>query len=145
MSSSGRLTSFGVALEAEHDFRCAVPACRDVLGHVPCIFLGVDREAACESEIADLELTVGVDKKVSGLEITVKNVGRVHVLEPTKDLINEGLEVSVGQGLTRPDDSRQVALHQLCERVVSADSPLRKKVPETGRWDGIHLRKGRSR
>ena len=35
-------TRFGIALEAQHDLRCAVPSRRDIFGHVSCVFLRVD-------------------------------------------------------------------------------------------------------
>ena len=54
------LTSFGVVLEAKHNLRRAIPSRCDVLGHVPSIFLWVNREATRETEVANLELAVGI-------------------------------------------------------------------------------------
>lgn len=42
----------------------------------------------------------------------MQHVGGVYVLQPTKDLIYEGLKMGVGQGLTGPDDGGQVTLHE---------------------------------
>ena len=43
----------------------------------------------------------------------MQHIGRVDVLEAAQDLVDEGLEVSIGQGLAGPDDSRQITFHQL--------------------------------
>jgi hypothetical protein len=116
---AGQRTRFGVVLEAEHDLGRAVPPRRDVLGHVPGILLGINREAAREAEIANLQLAVGVDEQVARLEIAVQHVGRVDVLEAAQNLVDEGLEVGVGERLAGADDSCQVTLHQLYRGVVS--------------------------
>ena len=105
-------TGFGVVLEAEHDLRRAIPSRGDILGHEPGILLGVDREASREAKVADLELAIRIDQQVARLEIAVQHVGRVDVLESAQDLVDEGLEVGVGEGLPGSDDSRQVAFHQ---------------------------------
>lgn len=65
------LTSFGVALEAKHNLGSAVPSCSDVFRHVASIFLRVDGETTRQTEIGNLEFTVGVDEQVTGLEIAV--------------------------------------------------------------------------
>lgn len=104
-------TSFGVALEAQHNLGRSVPSCSDVFGHVSGILLGVDGEASRQAEIADLELAIGINEQVSGLQISMKDVGGVDVFETAQNLVNEGLEVSVGEGLPGTDDSRQITLH----------------------------------
>ena len=113
MYSNYALTGFGVALEAQHDLRRAVPARRHVLSHVARIFLRVHGKAAGQSKIADLELAVGVDQQVAGLEVAVQHIGRVDVLQAAQDLVDEGLEVGVGEGLAGADDGGQIALHEL--------------------------------
>ena len=107
------LTGFGVALERKHDFRCSVPSCRNIFRHVSCVFLRVDAETPGQTEIANLELAIGVNEQVARLEITVQHVSTVDVLETAEDLVNEGLEVRIGQGLTGADDSSKIALHKL--------------------------------
>ena len=64
-------------------------ACRTTAGGV----------ASCQAKVADLEFAVGIDEKVTRLEVAVKNVGGVDVFETTESLINEGLEMSIGKGL----------------------------------------------
>ena len=70
-------------------------------------------KSSCQTEIANLELTIGVNEQVARLEITVQHVSTVDVLETAEDLVNEGLEVRICQGLTGADDSSKIALHKL--------------------------------
>lgn len=42
--------------------------------------------SACQAKVTDLEVTVGVDQQVAGLEVSVQHVGTVHVLQPTQHL-----------------------------------------------------------
>ena len=127
-----RRTSFGVALEAEHDLGRTVPPCSDILGHVTGVLVGVNRKATGEAKVGNLELAVCVDEQVARFEVTVENVGRVDVLETTEDLVDERLEVSVGQGLARADDSREVALHELCDNcmLVKCSVVVQRKTEE---------------
>ena len=76
-----RLTGFCVALEAQHDFRGSVPSGSDILGHVACVLFRVHGESSCQSKIANLEFTVGIDKEITGLKVAVQNICRVDVLE----------------------------------------------------------------
>lgn len=123
-ATESKRTSFGVALETQHDLRRTVPSCRDILGHVASILLGVNRETTGQTKVTNLQLAVCIDKKVTGLQITVQYVSRVDVLQTAEDLIDKGLEVCIGQGLARADDSRQVALHQFCNVVRREVLPL---------------------
>lgn len=107
------LTSFGVALERKHNFGCSVPSCCDVLGHVASVLFRVNTETSRQTEIANLKLAIGVDQQVTGFEITVEHVGAVDVFEAAKYLVNERLEVCVGQGLSGADDGGKIALHEL--------------------------------
>lgn len=108
-------TCFGIALEAQHDLRRAVPSRCDVLGHVACVLLRVNRESTSQTEVTNLEFAVGIDQQVAGFQITVQNVRRVNILETTENLIDEGLEVGISQRLAGADDGSQVAFHQLCK------------------------------
>lgn len=42
----------------------------------------------------------------------MEDIRRVDVLQTAEDLVDEGLEVGVGQGLSGTDDGGQIALHQ---------------------------------
>ena len=67
-----------IVREAQHNLRSAVPACGDIFGHEALLLLLV--EAAGETKVADLELAVGVNKKVPGFEVTMKHVRGVDIL-----------------------------------------------------------------
>jgi hypothetical protein len=42
----------------------------------------------------------------------VEDVRRVYILETAQDLVDKGLEMRVGEGLTGSDDGCQIALHE---------------------------------
>lgn len=125
-------TGFRVALEAQHDLGRTVPSRGDVFGHVTGILLWVDREASSQTKVANLELAVCIDQQVSGLEITVQHVGRVDVLETAEDLVDEGLEMGIGQGLAGTDNGSKIAFHELCNWHMSAQGLPRASAIKRG-------------
>ena len=110
----GKRTGLGVALETQHDLWCSVPAGGYIFGHVPRILLWIHRKASGQTKITDLELAIGIDEQIAGLQVAMQHVRRVDVLEAAQDLVDEGLEMGVGERLARPDDGGQVAFHELC-------------------------------
>jgi hypothetical protein len=100
-------------LERKHDLRGSVPSRCNIFSHVACIFFRVDAETSGQTKIADLKLAVGVNEQVTRLKITMQDVGAVDVLQATENLVDEGLEVGVGQRLARTNDSGKIALHEL--------------------------------
>jgi hypothetical protein len=40
----------------------------------------------------------------------------MNILEAAKDLVDEGLEMRIGQGLAGADDGSQVTFHQFCKK-----------------------------
>jgi hypothetical protein len=50
----------------------------------------------------------------------------VDVLEAAEDLVDEGLEMRIGEGLAGADDGGEIAFHELCVRVVLVDPRNRK-------------------
>lgn len=114
-SESGKKrTSFGVALEAQHDLRSAIPSCRNILRHVSRILLGINGEATRQAKVTDFQLAIGIDQQVTGLQISVQNIGRMDILQSAKNLVDEGLEMGIGQRLSRTNDGGQIAFHQFC-------------------------------
>ena len=93
------INCLGVVGEREHDLRSPVPPGSHVLCHEPSVLLGVFQKPAGQPKVADLELAIGVDEQVSRLQITMKNICRVDILEPTQHLVDEGLVVGVCQSL----------------------------------------------
>jgi hypothetical protein len=47
----------------------------------------------------------------------MQDVGRVDILQTAKDLIDKGLEVRIGQGLARSDDSGKIAFHEFWQTI----------------------------
>ena len=62
----------GVLVAGEHDFGSSVPTCDYVFGEWLAAVVGT--EATGETEVADLQVTVGVDQQVGWLEIPVQNL-----------------------------------------------------------------------
>ena len=89
----GQETYLRILFEGEHDLRGAVPARRDVLGHEPRFLAAWVRRArgAREAKVAHLEVAVGVEEEVGGLEVAVDDVGAVHGFDGSQDLIDEEL------------------------------------------------------
>lgn len=138
-----RHTGFCVLCETEHNLRSSVPSCSNVLGlEAGSNIVGLVAEATGKTEIANLQLAVGIDEQVTGLEIAVQDVGRVDVLETAENLVDEGLEVSVGQGLAAADNGSQITLHQFLVQVdliVAAGAAGNVHVEETCDLDGSQL------
>lgn len=109
----GKHTGLSVALETQHDFGSSVPAGGYIFGHVPRIFLWVHRETSGQTKITNLQLAIGVDEQISRLQVSMKHVRRVNILETAQNLVDEGLEMGIGERLTRPNDGGQVAFHEL--------------------------------
>jgi hypothetical protein len=65
-----------VFLPREHNLRCSVVSRGNVTGHLWVLY-------TCETEVADLEITVLIYENVAGLQITVDDTGGVDVFETT--------------------------------------------------------------
>ena len=90
-------THLGVLFERQHNFGCSVPPCSYVFSHETSFrsrWLG-SLNGACETEVADLEVAIGVEKEVGGLEIPMDDIGRVQCLQCAERLVDEVLGVIV--------------------------------------------------
>lgn len=74
-----------------------------------CIFIRDGVVAATQAEVAYLELTVGVNEEISGLQITVDDTRGVNVLHAPQDLVGKVLDVLVGERLAGSDDLVKVS------------------------------------
>ena len=74
----------------------------------------------------------GTYEKVPWLEVSMHHIGGVEKLETPEELIDEELDVVVGQGLRRLDDTAQVRLHKL-----AYDVEVTEPVPMQGLEDGL--------
>lgn len=126
------INGLGILLECQHDLRRAVPTSGDVFGHETGVVLLRSRRTS-QTKIANLEITVGVQKEVRRLEITVQNVGGVHSLEGAEGLVDEILAVVVREVL-RADNAMHIRLHEFLSVVnirTSRHKPVYK--PESGK------------
>jgi len=71
----------------------------------------------------------------------MQDVGAVDVLKATENLVDKGLEVGVGQRLTRTDDGSKIALHELWKKLSEVRLELTFQIPS----DFTHPRTSRSR
>jgi hypothetical protein len=61
---------------------------------------------ARQAEIADLEVAVGVEEEVAGLQVPVQDVGGVDVLEAPQQLVEEVLHNGGPEGLEVQRDTK---------------------------------------
>lgn len=90
-----------IVSETEHNFRCPIPARRDVFRHKSLISCGPGSTTARgvtsgKTKITDLEFAISIDQEVTGLEIAVQDVCRVNVFQTAQSLINERLKMGIG-------------------------------------------------
>ena len=86
----------------EHDFWGPVPAG----GHVLCEEASLATSVvlwlryACQTEVADAQVTGGIDEEVAGLEVPMDDIGRVDVLETPQHLVHKVANVVPRQRLS---------------------------------------------
>lgn len=71
----------------------------------------------------------------------MQHVGGVNVLETAEDLVDEGLEMGIGQGLAGTDNGSKIAFHELCNWHMSAQKTAASERDQT-RLPATHLRIG---
>jgi len=99
----------------KNNFRCSVPTSHHVF-RKPFLNLLL-LVASGKAEITNLEFTALVEENVTGLEITMDDVGGVEVEAATEELVHEVLHVLVREFLSGVDHSVHVRLHQLRDDV----------------------------
>lgn len=97
-----------VVRETQHDFRRAIPARRDVLGHESLIARSLGRAttgrvSTREAKVTDLQFAVRVNEQISWLEVAVQDVRGMDVLQSAERLVDERLEVRIGEWLSGAD------------------------------------------
>lgn len=89
----------GVLPPREDHLWRSVPSGGDVVGERSLVGLQLGDVGSCEAEVANLEIAVGVHEQVPGLEVSVIDSSGVDVLESSKDLVKEKLNMVIGEGL----------------------------------------------
>lgn len=74
---------------------------------------------------SDLEVTGGVDEQIGGLQVSVKDVGRVNVLQPTQDLVQKVADMIVAE-LLGLQQLVQVCLHQVLHNVAAGSQGINR-------------------
>ena len=96
-----------VVSKAQHDLRSSVPSGGDILRHESLV--GSSRLAllwicarlipASKTKVAYLQLAIGIDEQISRFQVPVQDVCAVDIFEATEGLIDERLEVGIGERL----------------------------------------------
>ena len=86
-------TDLGVHFEGKHDLWRPIPPRCDVLGHYADFFPSWDRgfDGSGQAEVAHFEVAIGIEKKVSRLQVAVDDVGAMDRFEGAQDLVDEVL------------------------------------------------------
>lgn len=90
-------THLRVLFERQHDFGSSVPPCGYVFRHETSLcarWLG-GLDGTCETEVTDLEVAVGVEEEIGGLEIPMNNIRRMQRLQCAECLVDEVLGMVV--------------------------------------------------
>lgn len=83
-----RLRITYIVREAQHDLWRAVPSSSDIFGHEALVSGGLGgwcssasgSVSTSQTKVANLQLAIGVDQQVAGLQVSVQDIGRVDVL-----------------------------------------------------------------
>lgn len=78
-------------------------------------------DTAGKSEIAHADITFFGCEQVGRFDITVENVGRVKELQAFEDLVNDVLDVLVGEFLVRLNDLVEINFHVICHKIDRAE------------------------
>ena len=81
-----------------------------------------------EPKVADLQVTIGVDKNITRLEVAVKDIRRVYVAQACEELVQQPLDMHfIILGL-RTDQVGQVGIQKLKDYVDRVESgPVRRE------------------
>jgi len=114
-TNTPNINGLGVLLESQHNLGSTVPTSGNVFGHEARVVFS-RCSGASQAKVADLEVTIGIEQKIRRLQITMKDIGRVHGLESSESLIDKVLAVVIRQVLSA-DDPVHVGLHKLLNQV----------------------------
>mmetsp|Transcript_12798 Transcript_12798/g.21944 ORF Transcript_12798/g.21944 Transcript_12798/m.21944 type:complete len:203 (-) Transcript_12798:1042-1650(-) len=92
----------------EHELWSAVPSRDNVIRLLSRIFR---IEVSCQTEIANLEIAVGVDQDVGRFQITMQHFCRVQILHGTHHLVDEILALVIEQLLFPREQLGEIGIH----------------------------------
>ena len=94
-----------VVRETQHNLRSSVPPSGYILRHETLVssraggVVTAGAVSTSQAKVTDLEFTISVYEEVTRLQIAMKDVCGMDIFETAQSLIDEGLEVSVGERL----------------------------------------------
>lgn len=119
-----KINRFGILMTSKHNLWRPVPSRHHIfrqqirwLAIIVEILIVSGGYTPGQSKITYLKVAVGIDEEIGWFEITVDDIGRMHVFHSTQDLIEKVLHVINGQGLLGVDDPMEVGLHEICHNV----------------------------
>ena len=109
-SHTPHINRLGILLECQHNLGSTVPSCGHIFGHEARVVFGGSRRSS-QTEVADFQIAIGIEKKIRWFEISVEDICRVHGLERSESLVDEVLAVVIGK-LLSSYDAVHIRLHE---------------------------------
>lgn len=72
----------------QQQLRCPVPSGDHIFSHELVLW-----SRSSKTEINDLQITICIQQKIAGFQISMNNICRMYVFQPSKDLIQEVLQI----------------------------------------------------
>ena len=94
-TNSPYINCSSILLVLKHDLRSSVPSRHHVVSHPSFLWRNLLDISSGQTEIAYLQVAIGVYEKISGFEIPVINTSWVSIFEPAKYLIQEELQMVI--------------------------------------------------
>ena len=110
-----------VLAPAHDDLRRAVPTGGDVVRHGDGLPLHVRVVDPAQAKVADLQVAVRVHQEVAGLQVPVDHVRRVEEEDAPEDLVQEELDVRLGEVLGGLYYGGEVGFHQFGDDVEGVE------------------------
>lgn len=107
--------ALGIFVAAQQNLRSAVPARRNVISQER-LLIGLLVKRTGQAKVRALHVALSIEQQVTGLQVAVEKIRRVHVLEALKYLIDDVLLVDILQNVGA-DHSMQVRVHEVEDQV----------------------------
>ena len=83
------ISAFFVGLRPQENLGGSVPAGGDFLSEHNVLLRAISGKTPGQAEIANLQMAIGIDEYVAGLEVPVDDLSRVQILHPLEDLVHD--------------------------------------------------------
>ena len=102
-------------LSIEHDLRSPVPSRGHIFSEETCVIMFRVRHPR-EAKVTNLEIASCVQQQVTGLQVTMEDIGRVDILEAPENLVEKVANVVITESLGL-EQLVEVSLHQALDNV----------------------------